>query len=319
MKRTLFFLLLVFFGKAATAQDKIVPIEWGDMESWTVRNIKESKIIGGKVKTLYILGPADTLDVNAPKAYKAKGGTPWGISNAYANIMGISKAVCTTRPEKRDKGWCARLETKMEDIRVIGLVNVHACITGSLFLGQTIEPIRNTNDPYSNADMGIPFKERPKALMLDLKTLVSDSKKVTKASGMKTSEINGHDEPEICVFLQQRWEDENGNIFAKRIGTLRQRFPESIAEWKNNYQIPIHYGDITGRNDFKNYQGLFGDTETYKALNSKGKMVTINEVGWGNPDDAPTHIILMIKSGSYPAFQGTVGNTLWVDNIRFVY
>ena len=32
--------------------NKVVPIKWGDMEHWTVRQIKESKIIGGKVKTL---------------------------------------------------------------------------------------------------------------------------------------------------------------------------------------------------------------------------------------------------------------------------
>ena len=107
MKRTLFFLLLALIGNAATAQNKVVPIKWGDMEHWTVRQIKESKIIGGKMKTLYVLGPTDTIGVDQPKAYQPKGRTPWGISNAYANIMGVSKAANTTRPEKRGKGWCA--------------------------------------------------------------------------------------------------------------------------------------------------------------------------------------------------------------------
>ena len=319
MKRTLFFLLLALIGNAATAQNKVVPIKWGDMEHWTVRQIKESKIIGGKVKTLYVLGPTDTIGVDQPKAYQPEGRTPWGISNAYANIMGVSKAANTTRPEKRGKGWCARLETQMEDVRVVGLVDIHVCVSGTLFLGQTLEPVRNINDPYSKTDMGIPFTEKPQALMIDLKTLVSDSKKVTKALGMKTGKIDGHDEPEICIFLQQRREDEKGNIYAKRIGTLRQRFPESISEWRNDYQMPIHYGDITKRSDFKPYQGLFGTKESYKALNSKGEMVTINEVAWGNAEDTPTHIMLIIKSGCYPAFCGTVGNTLWVDNVRLVY
>lgn len=319
MKRTPLFLLIVLLSTSAKAQDKVVPLKWGDMEHWTVRHIKESKIIGGKTKTIYILGPSDTLGIDAPKAYDPKGRTQWGVSNAYANIMGVSKAACTTRPERRGNGWCARLETKMEEICVVGLVDIHACISGTLFLGQTLEPVRSVNDPYSKTNMGIPFTGKPKALMLDIKTLVSDSKKVTKASGMKTSEIDGHDEPEICVFLQQRWEDENGNIHAKRIGTLRQRFPKSTSEWKNDHQIPIHYGDITHRSDFEPYQGLFRAEESYKALNNKGKMVTINEMAWGNADDTPTHIMIIIKSGCYPAFQGTVGNTIWVDNIRLVY
>ena len=74
---------------------------------------------------------------------------------------------------------------------------------------------------YGSINIGIPFTKRPKALMLDLKTRVSPEKKVTKALGFGTSIIDGHDEPEIYVYLQKRWEDAAGNIYAKRIATCR--------------------------------------------------------------------------------------------------
>ena len=42
-----------------------------------------------------------------------------------------------------------------------------------------------------------------------------------KLSGFsKRSEVNGIDMPLVNLFLQKRWEDKDGNIYAKRIGTL---------------------------------------------------------------------------------------------------
>ena len=43
------------------------------------------------------------------------------------------------------------------------------------------------------------------------------------------------------------------------------------------------------------------------------------EIGWADENEEPTHIILMITSGNQGAFIGTVGNTVWVDNISFAY
>ena len=148
-------------------------------------------------------------------------------------------------------------------------------IAGTLFFGSVIEPVRSANDPYGSIDIGIPFTQKPKALLLDLKTRVSEKNVVTKALGMGVSTIQGHDEPEVYIYLQKRWEDKDGNIYAKRIGTARQRFPKTIPDWHNDYRLPIHYGDITKRCDFKKYQGLFPDGGQFKAKNSKGKMVYI--------------------------------------------
>jgi hypothetical protein len=188
------------------------------------------------------------------------------------------------------------------------------------FLGKVLEPAKNINDPYSIINMGIPFSQKPKAIMLDLKAKVNPERKVLRATGFtKKKWFEGHDEPEIYVYLQKRWEDEKGNIYAKRIGTVRQRFDKSIPNWQNNYRMDIHYGDITGEPFFKTYMGLFPDGGQFKALNKKGKMVDIQEVGWGDKNDTPTHVILMITAGCYPAFYGMPGNALWVDNVKWVY
>ena len=42
---------------AMQAQEKVVPIKYGDMDQWVTRKIHESGIIGGNTKLLYELGP----------------------------------------------------------------------------------------------------------------------------------------------------------------------------------------------------------------------------------------------------------------------
>ncbi len=301
---------------AQKQSETIVPIKYGDMESWATRYIKESWLLGGDTKTLYVCGPKETIKGN--KAYDFNK-TIWGISNAYANVMGVAKAVCTTQPEKRGNGLCARLDTRMVEVKVIGMINIELAVAGTLFLGGVNEPVKGANDPYASINMGIPFTKRPKALLADIKARVSPVNTLTKATGINTKKIVGHDEPEIYIFLQKRWEDKDGNIHAKRIGTARHRFNKSIPEWHNDYRININYGDITKEPFFKKYMGLSPDGEQFKAKNSKGEMKLINEIGWADPNEQPTHIILMITAGCYPAFYGAIGNAFWVDNLRFVY
>ena len=83
-------------------------IPYGDMDQWVVREIEESGIIGGETKLLYELGPTDTLVGN--NAYKNMGGSPWHTSNVMAKVMGVVKTNTSVFPERRDDGWCARLE-----------------------------------------------------------------------------------------------------------------------------------------------------------------------------------------------------------------
>lgn len=81
--------LCALMPAVASAAEKVVPIKYGDMNSWVLRNIHESAIIGGHTKTLYEVGPSQTLTGN--NAYHNLGGSPWGTSNVMAKVMGVVK------------------------------------------------------------------------------------------------------------------------------------------------------------------------------------------------------------------------------------
>ena len=314
-KFILFFFCTLFVAHSALAQGRLEPIPYGNMEQWTVRYIKESAVLGGKTKTLYVLAPTDTIRQN--KAFPFTN-TPWGISNAWAAPAGIDKAACTTQPERRGNGWCARCDTRLETVRAFGIVDIRVAIAGTLFLGKVIEPVRDAGDPYGNIEMGIPFTKRPKALVLDYKAKVNPENKLIKAKIFSVTEIEGHDEPEIYVFLQKRWE-ENGKIYAKRVGTMRYRISSTVKDWQNGVKFDIHYGDISKKSWFKPYMDLNPNDGAFKAKNSKGKMVQIEEVGWADANEQPTHAILMLTAGCYPAWYGCPGNALWIDNVSWLY
>ena len=297
------------------SQERVELVPYGDMEQWAVRYIKESALLGGKTKTLYVVAPTDTIKGN--KAYTFEN-TPWGISNAWAAPAGIDKAACTTQPERRGDGWCARCDTRLENVRALGIVDIRVAIAGTLFLGKVIEPVRDAGDPYGAIEMGVPFTKKPKALMLDYKTKVNPEHKLIKAKIFSVQEIDGHDEPEVYVYLQKRWE-KDGKIYAKRVGTMRYRFTKTTPNWQNDARFEIHYGDITKESWFKPYMDLNPNDGAFKAANSKGKMVKIEEIGWADEDEAPTHVVLMLTAGCYPAWYGCPGNALWVDNVRWVY
>ena len=53
-------------------------------------------------------------------------------------------------------------------------------------------------------------------------------------------------------------------------------------------------------------------------MNSKGKIVPIQEEGWDATLE-PTHIVIMLTAGKCEAFVGQDGNVLWVDNVRLAY
>lgn len=315
MRKLSFILFLVGLPLLATAE-RVVPFPFGDMESWTVRYIKESRLLGGKTKTLYCVAPTDTLRVNAPFAYE-KSGSPWGSSNAYANVMGIEKAACSAYPEPRDGGGtCCRLNVSLMDVRVMGIIDLQVLVAGTLYTGRTIEPVTSANDPYRNIDFGVPFTGRPTALMFDYKCTISPDKWVWYAKGVgKPKKQDGHDEAQVYMYLQHRWEDENGNIHSIRVGTAYERYSHGQPTWVNNHRVPVYYGDITQSPNYKPYMGF---DVNQRAMNSKGKIVPIQEEGWDGTLE-PTHVVIMLTSGKYEAFVGHAGNALWVDNVRLVY
>lgn len=310
-------LLLLLCLAANIHAERIDTIPFGDMESWTVRYIKESKLLGGQTKTLYALAPTDTIWENGPYTY-GQNGNPWATSNAYADVHRmIEKAAGTMKPEKReDGGTCCRLNVEMLGVRALDRIDIEVLVAGTLFTGRNLEPITTAKDPYQNIDFGVPFTGRPSALMFDYKCIVSPEEWVWFAKGFgKPKKQDGHDEAEAYVYLQHRWEDEKGHIHSIRVGTGYKRFTEDQLTWVNGYRLPIHYGDITGEPWYEDYMGFKG---IQRAVNSKGKMTPIIEEGWDASLES-THIVIMLTSGKYEAFVGHDGNVLWVDNVCLVY
>ncbi len=307
-------LLFLISGTQASALT-LEKIKYGDFSNWVTRHISESSAIGGKKKTIYAIGPTTTINGN--KAYSNMGGSPWATSNVYAKVMGISKATNSVEPAVVNGNKMAKLTTKIEEVKVLKMIDMEVMVTGTLFLGKVREPISSTSSPYSKMEMGMPYTKRPKALVYDLKVDMPNVNTRIKASGTGAKKtLQGRDQAEVYVILQKRWEDAKGNIHALRVGTGRERFNKSIPLTKG-HQLTIHYGDITGQSFYKSYMGLLNGKKAYYAYNSKGKLVPVQEEGWAPANATPTHVLVMASTTCGEAFVGTVGITMYVDNFAF--
>lgn len=162
-------------------QEKVVPFKYGNMDHWVIRNIKESGIIGGNQKKVYAVGPNMTINGNIP--YTNKGGSPWGSSNVLAHVSGIYKTNNSVFRDKHGSGYCAKLVTHIEKVKVLGLINIKVLAAGSLFLGDVREPITSTKDGPKAINWGIPFTARPKALRFDYKTSFPNAANRIKQNG----------------------------------------------------------------------------------------------------------------------------------------
>ncbi len=294
-------------------------LKYGDFNSWVIRNIKESAVLGGNTKTLYEIGPNQTI--NGAKAYNNLGGSPWATSNVYAKVMGVVKCSnAVYRDNRGDGNYCVKMTTIMEHVKALGMINMDVLVSGSIFLGHIFEPISSTKNPYSKMEMGIPFTKRPNYLIFDYKLSVPANGKVVYSSGFGSKKmLAGKDHAEVYILLQRRWEDAKGNIHAKRVGTGRQRFSTSTGGWVNGHKIQVWYGDITHHAGYRSYMGLISKANSYYARNHKGKMVPVIEEGWDDANATPTHMLIMASSGCGVAYTGMEGMTLWVDNMALGY
>ena len=65
---------------------------------------------------------------------------------------------------------------------------------------------------------------------------------MVKATGFgKAVNVPGRDKAEVCLYLLHQWEDEDGNIYARRVGTAYRKLSGNTQDWVNNYQIPVWY------------------------------------------------------------------------------
>ena len=302
-------------GDGVTSEN-VVPFAYGDMDNWIVREIHESGIIGGNTKWLYELGPSDTIVGNT--AFRNMGGSPWATSNVMAKVAGVVKTNTSVFPEKRGDGMCARMETRYESVKVFGLVDIEVIAAGSVFLGTVHEPIKGTKNPQAMLQSGVPFSKKPKALRFDYKVKAAPEKNRVRSTGFsRKSTVAGQDSLAVILLLQKRWEDAEGNVYSKRVGTMVQRYTESTPDWVNDATYPILYGNITSKPEYKPYMRI--QVEERYTLNSKGKSVRIQEVGWAEPGEAPTHMVLQFTSSHGGAYIGSPGNTFWIDNVELIY
>lgn len=302
-------------GDGVTSEN-VVPFVYGDMDNWIVREIHESGIIGGNTKWLYELGPSDTIVGNT--AFRNMGGSPWATSNVMAKVAGVVKTNTSVFPEKRGDGMCARMETRYESVKVFGLVDIEVIAAGSVFLGTVHEPIKGTKNPQAMLQSGVPFSKKPKALRFDYKVKAAPEKNRVRSTGFsRKSTVAGQDSLAVILLLQKRWEDAEGNVYSKRVGTMVQRYTESTPDWVNDATYPILYGNITSKPEYKPYMRI--QVEERYTLNSKGKSVPIQEVGWAEPGEAPTHMVLQFTSSHGGAYIGSPGNTFWIDNVELIY
>lgn len=302
----------------ASAQ-KFELLPFGNMDQWMTREIKESAILGGHTKNVYEIAPEKTVKGDEP--YKPTGGSPWATSNVLAKVSGITKTSNAVSPDTRSgRNRAAKLEAIIERCKAIGIINIDVLVGGSIFLGEMLEPVSSTKEPYSHMEMGIPFTKRPKALRFDYKVEMpeKDSRIYSSGFGRKKT-LPGRDNAEVFIILQRRWEDADGNIYAKRVGTGRERFDKSTNGWVNAHDLDVQYGDITKKPGFKDYMGLIKEEDSYYARNSRGKMVPVKEVGWDSPDAQPTHLLVMASAASGQAYVGSPGLTLWIDNVGLTY
>ena len=291
-------------------------VPFGDFEQWAVRYITESQVIGGQEKTVYMVGPTDTIRGSIPYSYDK---TIWSSSNVFAKVMGVVKTSTNVTPDDGPHGKCAKLVTQLASCKVVGLINVKVLASGSIYWGSMQEPVSNINNPYSVMNWGIPFTKRPKALVLNYKSYIPNTGKLIKSTTFRASEFDGYDPAEFFLILQNRWEDADGNIHAKRVGTAICRIDKTSDGWVNDFRVPVIYGDARESKEYQPYMNLVTGYKTFYAFNSKGKKKLIQEDEWADADCPVTHAILMIVSGSCGAFIGAIDNTLWVDDIRLEY
>lgn len=317
MRRNVWIVFLgLMVGLSGKAQEKFVPLKYGDMDQWITRRIHESAIIGGKTKLLYEVGPTKEVDGNI--AYVNMGGSPWGTSNVMAKVVGIVKTNTSVYPEVRGNGYCARLETHIESVKVLGMVNITVLASGSMYLGDIKEPITSTKGGEEALNSGIRFTGHPKAVRFDYKVKMSGEPNRIRQTGFSKKEtVPGQDRAIAVCYLQKRTEDADGNIIAKRVGTMAVSFNRT-QDWQNGATFEIMYGDITHNPNYDaSLMGL--GVGNYHARNSHGESKSIQEVGWAGADEQPTHIILQFTSSFGGAFIGSPGNTIWIDNVGLVY
>lgn len=317
--------LFLYFNQLGSASAQLKKVEsdsckakqipYADLDSWYCRNVHESLVVGGAIQKLYEIGKSDLPDDENNPLLKDKS-SPWATTNLYAKI-GVDLGVNCVSPEKNNDGYCCRMETKIREVNMIGL-KLKVLVSGTIFLGEVIQPVRSVKDPICKLNHGIPFTGRPKAVQFSYKYKSGQNR---FRSVFSSKPVEGPDKAEFCMILQKRSEDEKGNMYAIRIGGVREFITDTRGCWVTDTTITVKYGDITKESFYDpQVMGLIPEVNDLYVKNSKNEMVPLIETGWDTRHETPTHLILYFTSSFEGInYTGSPESALWVDNIRFIY
>ena len=125
MLKKLYLILCLIAPVVASAQSREA-IRFGDFENWVTRNVHESGIIGGAVRTVYAIGPTRTVK---GASYTPDAKTPWATSNVVAKVAGVTKCSNAVFPDTHPgHGKCAKLTSMIEHCKAAGLINVDVMV-----------------------------------------------------------------------------------------------------------------------------------------------------------------------------------------------
>ena len=118
MRRTRFlvlsFIATALFSLDVNAQQSVVDAinSYGNFDRWSIREVKESSIIGGATKQLYEFYGNQEVTFTGKTPFEAPKGYIWRTNNVLAVVAGVVKTNNTVYPEKRGDGYCARRKSR---------------------------------------------------------------------------------------------------------------------------------------------------------------------------------------------------------------
>lgn len=209
--------------------------------------------------------------------------TIWDTANRGVAIAGDAN---TTHEDLGGGDFAA----KMTSVAAPLIVRMAAA---TLFTGKFTEDFPSPTNPRSNIDFGTPFSGRPSAFRVDYRYLPGDS--YEDGDG---NPLPGGDQCDIYVLLQKREGDQS-----QRIGTGWFRSDAEVADF-TTLEVEIKYGELTASDP---------EFEYAKVRTDEGE-------SWGDPNDTPTHIVVVFSSSALgDFFTGAIGSELTVNNFELVY
>ncbi|NME67619.1 PCMD domain-containing protein [Flammeovirga aprica] len=191
-----------------------------------------------------------------------------------------------TTPQDRDGGKYAQLESIK--------VPIYNIAAASLFTGYFTDDLPpDAANPRNNTKFGITFGSRP----------VSFSVEYRYKPGTEYYEnqnpATGDDQCDIYVILQKRVDGQR-----YRLGTAWHRSGDAVTDW-TALNLDIHYGELPA------------GSPAFMGLNQNAGE---EEVGFADPNDIPTHILIVFSSSALgDTFTGAIGSTLDIDNFKLNY